>query len=152
MSGLIYCDYTIPLMVIDHLEDLGINGRILKNWAGVVRTGLICIHIVACFTNAGWMTFRNLKERDCNSSGALHVLPPLPNPRYGLRARWRHAFPCCRTTASMPEAEGSARAVCVRVCVRVEFQHEVEVWVCVEVAVSAAVSSGGRSSEQWSMR
>jgi hypothetical protein len=45
------------------------------------------LYIVARFANAGWMTFRNLKERDCNSSGALRVLRPLPSPRYGSRAR-----------------------------------------------------------------
>jgi hypothetical protein len=32
-------------------------------------------HIVACFASAGWMTFRNLRERDCNNSGTLRVLP-----------------------------------------------------------------------------
>jgi hypothetical protein len=39
------------------------------------------IDTVACFASAGWMAFRNLKERDCNSSGTLRVLPPLPYPR-----------------------------------------------------------------------
>jgi hypothetical protein len=43
-------------------------------------------HNVACFASAGWMTFRNLKERDCNGSGTLRVLPPLPSPRSGVRA------------------------------------------------------------------
>jgi hypothetical protein len=41
---------------------------------------LIPITSVGCFASAGWMTFRNLKERDLNSSGTLL---PLATGRYG---------------------------------------------------------------------
>jgi hypothetical protein len=65
------------------------------------------------------MTFR---KRDCNNSGTLRVLPPLPPPRYG-RATYRDVlddvtrFLACPLTALMGEAGGGAAAVCVIVYV-----------------------------------
>jgi hypothetical protein len=59
--------------------------------------------IVACFASSGWMTFR---KRDCNNSGTLRVLIPLPPPRYG-RATYRDVlddvtrFLACRTIAAI---------------------------------------------------
>jgi hypothetical protein len=58
------------------------------------------------------MTFRKLKERDCNNSGTLRVLPPLPPPRYS-RATYRDVlddvtrFLACRTIAAILECTGS---------------------------------------------
>jgi hypothetical protein len=66
-------------------------------------------YIVACFANAGWMTFRILKERGCDRSGTLRlVLPPLPYP--SLRSRYVlddvTRFLACPMTALIGETDG----------------------------------------------
>jgi hypothetical protein len=75
--------------------------------------------IVACFANAGWMTFRKLKERGCDRSGTLRrVLPPLPYPslqsHYVLDDVTR--FLACPMTALIGETDGCGvrvRSKCV---------------------------------------
>jgi hypothetical protein len=76
----------------------------------------------------GWHSETSRNVTAAVAERCTSCLPSLP-----LAARscdvwpqWRHAFARCRIRASIPEAEGSARAVsvrvCVRVCVPVEFQ------------------------------
>jgi hypothetical protein len=70
------------------------------------------------------MTFRKLKERDCNRSGTLRVLPPLPFP--SLRSRYVlddvTRFLACPMTALIGETDGCR----VRVLVKCVYEYVYE--------------------------